>query len=88
MSPVISGDPAAIRTAAGSIRSRANDIDHAAKSIAGSYNGAKFNVPGKGKLDELVKSLAATSRQLMDQAENLNKQLMQIAEQLERVGGH
>lgn len=86
MSQTVTGDPRTLRAAASSIRSRANDISTAANGIAASYRNTNFSVPRKGNLDQLAQSIVAASRQLVEQAQDLEKQLTHIATQLEQVG--
>jgi hypothetical protein len=82
---MVSGNPSELRSAAAKARAAQQSLDSDMRAVESIYNSTRFDVPNKGKIDDLLRD----SRQKLNAArsglEDLEKRLNSVAQQLESI---
>lgn len=82
---MVSGNPAELRSVAAKARSAQQSLESDLRTVENAYNAIRFDVPNKGRIDELLRE----SRQKLNAAKeglvDFEKRLNSVAQQLESV---
>lgn len=82
---MVSGNPAELRTAAAKVRSAQQSLDSDLRAVESAYNSLHFDVPNKGKIDDLLREARQKLNAAKEGLGEFEKRLNSVAQQLESI---
>lgn len=82
---MISGNPGELRSAAARARSAQQSLDSDLRGVESVYNSLRFDVPNKGKIDDLLRDARQKLNAAKEGLADFEKRLNTVAQQLESI---
>jgi hypothetical protein len=82
---LVSGNPVELRAAAAKARGAQQSLDSDLRAVESIYNSLRFDVPNKGKIDDLLRDARQKLNTAKDGLADLEKRLNSVAQQLESI---
>lgn len=82
---MVSGNPAELRNAAAKARGAQQSLDSDLRAVESVYNSLRFDVPNKGKIDDLLRDARQKLNAAKEGLGEFEKRLTSVAQQLENI---
>lgn len=82
---MVSGNPAEMRSVVAKSRSAQQSLDSALRTLESSYGSLRFDVPNKGKIDDLLRDARVKLNSARNGLADFEKRLALVAQQLENI---
>ena len=82
---VVSGNPAELRNVAAKARGAQQSLDSDLRAVESVYNAVRFDVPNKGKIDDLLRDARQKLNAAKESLADFEKRLSSVAQQLENI---
>lgn len=82
---MVSGNPAELRKVAQKAKQVALSLDSSLKSLESQYSALRYDVPNRGKVDEMLPAGRQKIREAVEHLTQLEQRLNKIAQGLESV---
>lgn len=82
---MVSGNPAELRSVSAKARSAQQSLDSDLRAVESVYNSLRFDVPNKGKIDDLLRDARQKLNAAKEGLAEFEKRLNSVAQQLESI---